>query len=398
MSLPTIRLRPREDRRLRAGHLWVFSNEIDCDATALTAFTPGDLVCVESARRRPLGVGYVNPKSLISVRLMSADPRAVIGRDLIVARVQAALAWRERAFGQPFYRLIFGEADGLPGLVVDRYGDALVAQFTTAGMECLKLLVIEALEQVVHPTSILIRNDTASRALEGLPTYVEAALGEPPAETTVIEGLCRFRVALGAGQKTGWFYDQRPNRARLLPYVTHARVLDLFTYVGGFGIQAAAHGADHVTLVDASERALSYARGNAADNGVAGHVRTIQGDVFDVLRELRGAGERFDVVIVDPPALIKRRKDYEAGLAAYQRLNEAALAVLGEDGVLLSASCSYHLERHALARAVAEAAARLKRGLQFVDEGGQGPDHPVHPAIPETAYLKAFVARSLSVL
>ena len=398
MSLPVIRLRPREDRRLRAGHLWVFSNEIDSDATPLTAFTPGDVVRIESAHGRCLGVGYVNPRSLISVRIVSTDPHAVVGRDLLVARLQAALAWRERIYASPFYRLAFGEADGLPGLVVDRYGDVLVAQFTTAGMERLKTDVIEALDQVVRPASILVRNDTASRALEGLPSYVEAGLGEPPAEVTVVEGSCRFRVALGVGQKTGWFYDQRPNRMRLLPYVAHARVLDLFSYVGGFGIQAAAHGAHHATLVDASDRALSYARGNAADNGVGAHVATVHGDVFEVLRDLRAAGEYFDVVIVDPPALIKRRKDYGAGLAAYQRLNEAALAVLGANGVLLSASCSHHLERETLPRVVAQAATRLRRGLQFVEEGGQGPDHPIHPAIPETAYLKALVARSLSAL
>lgn len=398
MSLPVIRLRPREDRRLRAGHLWVFSNEIDCDATPLAAFAPGDAVRIESAHGRCLGVGYVNPRSLISVRIVSTDPRAIIGRQFLVARLQGALAWRERVYASPFYRLVFGEADGVPGLVVDRYGEVLVTQFTTAGMERLKTEVVEALDQVVRPASILVRNDTASRALEGLPSYVEAALGEPPAEVTVIEGSCRFRVALRGGQKTGWFYDQRPNRMRLLPYVARARVLDLFSYVGGFGIQAAAHGADHATLVDGSERALSYARGNAADNGVAPHVATVHGDVFDILRELRAAGTRFDVVIVDPPALIKRRKDYEAGLGAYQRLNEAALAVLCADGVLLSASCSHHLERDTLARVVAQAATRLRRGIQFADEGGQGPDHPIHPAIPETAYLKAFVARASSVL
>ncbi|WP_298137034.1 class I SAM-dependent rRNA methyltransferase [Acidiferrobacter sp.] len=395
MSLPVIQLRPREDRRLRAGHLWVFSNEIDCQATPLTAFEPGDPVRVQSAHGRCLGVGYVNPQSLISVRLMSGDPHAVIGRELLADRLRRALAWRERIYGLPFYRLVFAEADGLPGLVCDRYGDVLVAQFTTAGMERLKDDVISALEQVVRPKSILVRNDAPSRALEGLSSYVEAALGEPPDEVTVVEGSCRFRVALGAGQKTGWFYDQRPNRARLLPYVARARVLDLFSYVGGFGIQAAAHGAHHTTLVDASERALSYARANAADNGVAAHIATIHGDAFDVLRDLRAAGLRFDVVISDPPALIKRRKDYDAGLAAYQRLNEAALAVLNEEGVLLSASCSHHLERETLSRVVAQAAIRLRRGLQFVDEGGQGPDHPVHPAIPETAYLKTVVARSL---
>ena len=394
MSLAKIRLKPREDRRLRAGHLWIFSNEIDCEATPLTALSPGDLVCVESALGRVLGMGYVNPRSLISVRLLSTDPHTVVDRDFLTRRIQAALTWRERFNSHPFYRLVFGEADGLPGLVVDRYGDVLVVQITTAGMEKLKAWVIEALDELVRPASILLRNDTSSRVLEGLTSYVEAGLGEPPSEVTVSEGSCRFRVSLREGQKTGWFYDQRPNRLRLLPYVAKRRVLDLFTYVGGFGIQAAVHGADHVTLVDGSERALAYARDNASQNGVGERVLTLAGDAFAVLKDLREDGQRFDVVILDPPALIKRRKDYEAGLGAYQRLNQAALSVLCDEGILLSASCSYHLERHTLSRLMAEAANRLGRGLQIVEEGGQGPDHPIHPAIPETAYLKVVVARS----
>ncbi|MHB8254404.1 MAG: class I SAM-dependent rRNA methyltransferase [Acidiferrobacter sp.] len=394
MSLAPIRLKAREDRRLRAGHLWIFSNEIDCEATPLTALAPGDLVRVESAHGRVLGVGYVNPRSLISVRLLSTDAHAVIDRDFLKHRLQTALAWRERFNARPFYRLVFGEADGLPGLVVDRYGDVLVAQITTAGMERLKPLLIEALDELVHPTCLLLRNDTSSRALEGLSSYVEVALGESPSEVTVSEGSCQFRASLQEGQKTGWFYDQRPNRLRLLPYVAKRRVLDLFTYVGGFGIQAAVHGADHVTLVDGSERALAYARDNAAQNGVGERVSILAGDVFTVLKDLRDNDMRFDVVILDPPALIKRRKDYDAGVAAYQRLNQAAMAVLGDDGVLLSASCSHHLERHSLSRLMAHAANRLGRGLQFVEEGGQGPDHPIHPAIPETAYLKVIVARS----
>ncbi len=397
MSLTRIRLKPREERRIKAGHLWIFSNEVDCDATPLVATAPGDLVRVETATGRPLGVGYVNPQSLISVRLLSTDPHAVVDRAFLAARLRRALAWRTRCHAHPFYRLVFGEADGLPGLVVDRYDDTLVVQITTAGMERLRPLLIEALDEVVRPAHILLRNDGASRTLEGLPATVEVALGSPPDEATVIEGSCRFRVALRAGQKTGWFYDQRPNRARLLPYVEHARVLDLFSYVGGFGIQAAAHGAAHVTLVDASARALAYARANAADNGVAAHVTAIEGDVFEVLRGLAAEGARFDVVIVDPPALIKRRKDYAAGLAAYRRLNEQALAVLADDGLLLAASCSHHLERDALPRLITQAATARRRGLQFVEEGGQGPDHPVHPAIPETAYLKVILARALPV-
>ncbi|MDA8390805.1 MAG: class I SAM-dependent rRNA methyltransferase [Gammaproteobacteria bacterium] len=390
-----IRLKPREDRRLRAGHLWIFSNEIDTDATPLKAFEPGDPVIVESASGRPLGVGYVNPRSLISVRLLSADPRQHIDRAFLATRVRAALAWREGLGIGPYYRLIFGEADGLPGLVVDRYGDALVAQITTAGMDRLLPDILASLEDVVQPASILLRNDTSSRALEGLPRTVEAALGEPPAEAEVSENGGRFRVSLQEGQKTGWFYDQRANRARLASYVKGKRVLDLFSYAGGFGIQAALAGAREVLLVDASQQALAYARSNAATNGVGERVATAQSDVSTFLKGLREEGRRFDVVICDPPALIKRRKDQDEGVGAYQRLNQAALAVVEDGGLLVSASCSHHLARDQLARVVGQAAVRSGRRVQFVEEGGQGPDHPVHPAIVETAYLKVLWTRCI---
>lgn len=396
MTLALIRLKPREDRRLRVGHTWIFSNEIDTSVTPLTALNPGDLVLVHSATGRPLGVGYVNPRSLISVRLLSHDPHIVMDRDFFRQRVQAALALRVRLYPHPYYRLIFGEGDGLPGLVVDRYGDHLVVQITTAGMDRLTSLLVEILEDVVRPMSILLRNDTSSRALEGLPSTVVDALGVTPDEVCVQEGSARFTVSLRAGQKTGWFYDQKPNRFRILPYVAKARVLDLFSYVGGFGIQAALHGAEQVTLVDASAQALTYARANARANGVDKCIVTTEGDVFSVLKGFRSAGARFDVVICDPPALIKRRKDQEAGLAAYQRLNEAALAVLSNDGILLSASCSYHLERSSLMRVLSQGAVRTQRSLQLLEEGGQGPDHPVHPAIAETAYLKAVIVRALA--
>ncbi len=395
MHKAIIRLKPREDRRLRAGHLWIFSNEIDTDATPLKVFEPGDPVIVESASGRPLGTGYVNPRSLISVRLLSADSRQRIDRAFLTGRIRAAWSWRERLGAGPYYRLIFGEADGLPGLVVDRYGDVLVAQITTAGMDRLWPEIMAALEEVVRPTSILLRNDTSSRALEGLPRAVEAALGEPPAEVEVRENGGRFRLSLREGQKTGWFYDQRLNRARLAAYVKDKRVLDLFSYVGGFGIQAALAGAREVVLVDASQQALAYAQENAAANGVGAQVTTAQGDVPMFLKSLREEGRRFDVVICDPPALIKRRKDQEEGVIAYQRLNQAALAVVEDGGVLVSASCSHHLARDQLVRVVGQAAVRAGRRVQFVEEGGQGPDHPVHPAIAETAYLKVFFAHCM---
>ncbi len=395
MHKAIIRLKPREDRRLRAGHLWIFSNEIDTDATPLKVFEPGDPVIVESASGRPLGTGYVNPRSLISVRLLSADSRQRIDRAFLTGRIRAAWFWRERLGAGPYYRLIFGEADGLPGLVVDRYGDVLVAQITTAGMDRLWPEIMAALEEVVRPTSILLRNDTSSRALEGLPRAVEAALGEPPAEVEVRENGGRFQLSLREGQKTGWFYDQRLNRARLAAYVKDKRVLDLFSYVGGFGIQAALAGAREVVLVDASQQALAYAQENAAANGVGAQVTTAQGDVPMFLKSLREEGRRFDVVICDPPALIKRRKDQEEGVIAYQRLNQAALAVVEDGGVLVSASCSHHLARDQLVRVVGQAAVRAGRRVQFVEEGGQGPDHPVHPAIAETAYLKVFFAHCM---
>ncbi len=390
-----IRLKPREDRRLRAGHLWIFSNEIDTGATPLKGFEPGDLVFVESSSGRRLGVGYINPHSLISVRLLSADPRERIDRAFLAARIGAALHWRERLGVGPYYRLIFGEADRLPGLVADRYGDTLVAQVTTAGMERLLPDIIAALEDVVRPANILLRNDTSSRVLEGLPRVVEDALGTPPAEAEVIENGGRFRVSVREGQKTGWFYDQRANRARIAHYAQGKRVLDLFAYVGGFGIQAALAGAQEVMLVDASQRALAYAQENAAANGVGGKVSTQEGDVMAVLKSLREEGRRFDLIVCDPPALIKRRKDQDEGIVAYQRLNQAALAVLGDDGILASASCSHHLARDQLARIVGQAAVRSGRPLQFIGEGGQGPDHPVHPAIAETAYLKLLLAHSI---
>ncbi|MFA7594692.1 MAG: class I SAM-dependent rRNA methyltransferase, partial [Thiohalobacteraceae bacterium] len=314
-TLTPLRLKKNEERRLRAGHLWVYSNEVDTARTPLTAFAPGQPVRIEAANGKPLGTGYVNPHSLICARLVSRDPGHVLDRSLLVHRLNVALSLRERLYARPYYRLVHGEGDALPGLIVDRYGDVLVVQLTTAGMEQVRDALIDALEKVLKPTGILLRNDSPVRALEGLHNYVEE-IGRVPPQVDLEENGTHFRAHLQAGQKTGWFYDQRENRARLARYVNGLRVLDLFSYAGGWGVQMACAGAREVLCVDTSPEALAQVAVNAGLNGVEARVQTRRGDAFDVLRELREAREQFDVVVLDPPAFIKRKKDVKAGIEA----------------------------------------------------------------------------------
>jgi 23S rRNA (cytosine1962-C5)-methyltransferase len=387
-----LKLKPREDRRLRAGHLWVFSNELQTDA-GFRNLAPGSLCRIEDDRGRPLGIGYVNPHALLAVRLLAGNADAVIDADWFARRIRSALALRERLYGAPYYRLVHGETDGLPGLVIDRYGDVCVVQISTAGMENLKAPLLDGLRAALKPRGILLRNDVSQREIEGLPAYVEA-LGEVPDEVQIEESGARFTVPLQAGQKTGWFYDQHDNRDRLGRYVRDARVLDVFSYIGGWAIRAAQQGAAAVTCLDSSQPALDAAQRSAALNGVT--VETLRDDALAGMKALRAAERQFEVVVVDPPALIKRKKDYDAGLEHYAALNRAALHLLPADGVLISCSCSFHLEAEALQRILLRETRHAGRRLQILEQGGQGADHPVHPAIPETRYLKAFYCRVTS--
>ena len=393
-----LRLAAQQDRRLRAGHLWVYSNEVDTAATPLKGFEPGQQVQIENAQGKWLGIGYVNPNSLICARVVSRDRAVALDESLFVHRVRVALSLRQRLHAKPYYRLLFGEADGVPGVVVDRYGDYLVLQLTTAGMDVRRDAIVAALVKVLQPAGILLRNDSSTRELEGLTRYVELAHGSVPESVAVEEGDCRFGVSLSHGQKTGWFFDQAANRDAFLRFVNGRRVLDVFSYVGAWSVRAAVAGAHHVTAVDASAQALEQVRNNAASNGCADAVTCVQGDAFHVLRDLRAQRERYDVVVLDPPAFIKRKKDIKEGTLAYRRLNEAALALLEKDGLLVTASCSFHLHRDELLRTVQQAARHSDRSLQLLEQGQQSPDHPIHPAIPETAYLKAFFMRVLPTL
>lgn len=395
MSLPSLRLKANADRRLRAGHLWVYSNEIDVAATPLHGFQAGDQAILEAAGGKPLGIVAMSPNNLICARLLSRDIKHVLDKSLLVHRLNVCLSLRERLFDQPFYRLVYGDSDLLPGLVVDRFGDHLVVQLASAAMERNKDALIEALVQVLKPRGILFKNDSAARDAEGLERYVDTAFGVVPDWVDLEENGVKFQAPVLEGQKTGWFYDHRMNRARLAPYVKGKRVLDLFSYIGGWGVQAAAFGASEVFCVDASAFALDGVERNATLNGCAEKVTCVEGDVFAALKELKSAEERFDVVVCDPPAFIKRKKDIKNGEAAYRRLNETAMRLLNKDGILVSASCSMHLEEDHLQNILLTSARHLDRNIQLLERGAQGPDHPVHPAIAETRYIKSLTCRLL---
>lgn len=389
-DLPPLRLRKNEERRLRAGHLWIFSNEVDCEKTPLKHFAPGDLVRVEDARQQPLGLAYVNPESLICARLLTRDPRATIDEVFLLKRVTRALHLRELLFPKPFYRLLYGESDGIPGLVVDRLGEVLVVQANTAGAERLQEPIVQLLEKLLAPRTIVLKNTSSLRQLENLDVYTRV-LGEGlcgPVE--IDENGARFLVDPVSGQKTGWFFDHRCNRARFARLAKCQRVLDLFSYTGAWGIQAALGGAEHVDCVDSSEPALTLARENARRNGVVNRMEFIRQDVFEFLKQLRSQRQRYDLVVVDPPALIKRKKDLKSGTEAYRRLNQAAMQVLNPGGIIVSASCSFNLPKAMLQEILRTASRHLQRHLVILAQGGQSPDHPVHPAIAETEYLKTF--------
>jgi 23S rRNA (cytosine1962-C5)-methyltransferase len=393
IELPALALKKGEDARLRTGHAWIFSNEVDTRRTPLTAFEAGQHAVVVDHADKPIGIAYVNPNALICARLVARGIKHAVDRSLIVHRLKVALGLREQLYSRPFYRLVYGEADGLPGLVLDRYGDVIVGQIATVGMEALKDEIAAAVEKVLKPVAFVWKNAGSVRQLEGLPEYVETAFGTLPERVIAEEGGLEFEIDVEHGQKTGWFYDQRANRDAMACYVRDGRVLDLFAYVGAWGVRAASFGASEVLCIDSSKRAVEAIRTNAFLNRVAERVTAVEEDAFDALKRLRQSKERFDAVIVDPPAFVKRKKDFTEGKLAYRRINEAAMQLLGRDGILITCSCSWHMSRESLLEVVNAGARHLDRNVQVLSRLQQAPDHPVNPAIPETDYLKGFICR-----
>ena len=390
MAHPEIYLRKNEDKRLRKGHLWVFSNEIDTQRSPLEHYSAGDLVLVRSADGKELGTAYINPQALICARLLSRKANLKCGLNFFKERLTTALALREKLFNQPYYRLAFGESDGLPGLVIDRFGSVLSVQITTAGMEQRKEFLLTALIELLNPAAIVLKNDNSQRQLEGLSLESEIVYGTLPNPLIIEENGAQFKIDILGGQKTGWFYDHRSSRAFVAGIAKNQSMLDLFSYTGAWGIPAARAGASEVTCVDASEGALTLALENARLNQVQDRMHFVRSDVFEFMKQARLDNQLYDLIVLDPPALIKRKKDFKQGYEAYRRLNHLALQILSKNGILISASCSHHLSRDNLHEILRSSGRHIDRHLVFFAAGGQGPDHPIDPAAPETEYLKTF--------
>ena len=383
---PLIRLNPGQERRLKSGHPWAFSNEIHM-LPEFRQMPAGLAVRLEGDDGWRLGTFAFNPHSLIAARLLDRDPAAEIDAAWVRRRIAAAAALRARIEDGAFHRLVHAEADGLPGLVVDRYGEVAVVQANSAWADRMMPEIVAALLEELPLRAVVARNDSPARAQEGLSPEVMLLHGSD-ATAEVEEGGVRFAVDALAGQKTGWYFDQRRNRDRVAALAGGARVLDVFCHVGAFGLRCAAGGASAVTLVDSSAPALELGLAAAAANGFSG-VQARRGDAFEVMAEAAHAGEQYDIVVCDPPAFAKSKKDQAAGLRAYGRMARLAAALVAPGGFLFVASCSYHAPLEAFAAMVAEGVWRARRGGRVLATTGAGPDHPVHPHLPESAYLKA---------
>jgi 23S rRNA (cytosine1962-C5)-methyltransferase len=389
-SRPVVTLSPGGHRRAEGGHPWIYSNEVQMDAAA-KAIAPGSLATLKRADGRPLGVAMFNPHTLLAARLLDRDAARPIGRRFIARRLDRALKLRERLYTAPYYRLVHAEADGLPGLVVDRFGPVLVVQENAAGMERLEPAIVDALVALVSPDAIVLRNDSPARALEGLPKEVRVVHGAVDGPVPVEENGATFLADVLAGQKTGWFFDQRDNRGFVAGLCAGARVVDLYTYSGGFAVAAARAGAASVTGIDRSEAALALAGETAERNGVGALCEFRRAEVFAEAASLASAGERFDVVIADPPAFARSRRDVPAALRGYRKLARLAAGLTAPGGFVFLASCSHNVTAADFAEAVRRGLADAGRTGRILREAGAGPDHPVHPALPETAYLKSQV-------
>ncbi len=389
MPHPLLRLKPGHDRRLKAGHPWVFSNEL-ATTPEHRAWPAGAPVRIEGDGGWRYGTFMFNPHSLIAARLLDRDPDAVIDAAWVRGRVADAIAFRARVAPGTQHRLAHAEADRLPGLVVDRFGEVAVVQANTAGMDRLLPEVVASLLDLLPLRAVVARNDSAARLQEGLPQAVGLLHGTD-AEAVAEEGGVRFPVNPLSGQKTGFFFDQRPNRDQVASLAAGTRVLDVFCHTGAFGLRAAAAGAAGVLLVDSSQPALDLALRAAEANGLGGRVSVQRGDAFDIMAALAAEGERFDIVVCDPPAFAKSRKDQDAGLRAYHRMTRLAAPLVRSGGFLFVASCSHHAPLDLFAAQVSSAILKTKRDARIVHTGTAGPDHPVHPGLPESAYLKSLL-------
>lgn len=387
--MATVQLAPGRQHRIAAGHPWVYQTEI----TAIRGNpAPGDTVEVVDSRGVFLGRGYINPRSVIRVRLMTRDRTETVDASLLHRRIERAWQYRRRILADTgCCRVVFGEADFLPGLIVDKFGDILVIQTLTLGIDQWKSVIVEALQELLQPAGIYERNDVPVRDLEGLPQQTGYLAGEFATRFTVQENGLALAVDVAGGQKTGHFLDQRENRYAVRRFAPGARVMDCFCHTGGFALNAAAAGAHHVLAVDSSAEALALVQENARLNGLAGRIETAEANAFDLLRAHERQGERYDMVILDPPAFAKNKAALEGAYRGYKEINLRGIKLLLDGGFLVTCSCSYHMSPDLFRQVVTEAALDARRRIRLVEERAQAPDHPILVGYDESHYLKCLI-------
>ena len=390
--LPVVRLTPKANlRAIRRGFPWIYANELVLDRRT-KALVPGTVALLEDTERKPVGLVGVTPASKIAARMLDRDDQAEIGRDWLATRLRRALELRERIYDAPFYRLVHAEADGMPGVIIDRFGDTCVVQPNAAWAELLLPDLTQALADVTGVTNILKNAGSRGRSLEGLDDADAVLLGSAPDAPVPVEmNGATYMADLTGGQKTGLFYDQRENQRFVQRLAEGARVLDVFSHVGGFALAALAGGAQSALAVDGSAPALALAEEGARRMGKS--LETRQGDAFDVLGALNEDAARFDLVICDPPAFAPSKQALENGLRAYERVAKLAAPLVEEGGYLTLCSCSHAADLSAFTGACLRGIGRAGRRAQLIHTGQAGPDHPLLPQLAESGYLKALVFR-----
>ncbi|MCG3116079.1 MAG: class I SAM-dependent rRNA methyltransferase [Candidatus Manganitrophus sp. SA1] len=390
--MESFRLNKTVATRVVQGHPWIYRNELP---KLPLDFPLGELVELVDPKGRFIAIGYCNPKSVISVRILSREREKIDG-DFFLRKIAGADAYRKRFYaGEENYRVVYSEADLLPGLIVDRYGSDIVIQVLTAGMERHTESILAAIESLFSPQAIVARNDIPSRALEGLPVERKVLSGKLAPPVVISKNGLAFEIDLLEGQKTGFFLDQSENYLQLEGLVAGGEVLDTFCYTGGWSVHAARFGAKGVIGIDASEGALDIARRNAARNGFESRCRFEAGNVFDLLKAQEGEGREYDCIILDPPSFVKRRKEIENAVRGYKEINLRAMKLLRPGGFLLTCSCSYHLSEGRFREILLDAARDVGRTLRLVTLRSQAKDHPVLLPLPETEYLKCAVLQVL---
>jgi 23S rRNA (cytosine1962-C5)-methyltransferase len=388
MKIPVVRLKPQEHRRILSGHLWVFSNEVDSIDGCPEV---GDVVKVVSKNNELLGFGFYNSQALITVRIFSKE-FAEPDKNFFINRLQNALSLRQQFFDVPFYRLAYGESDLLPGLIIDRFDNLFSVQIFSAGMEKRKNIIYDSVMELFSPAAIYERNESPTRRLEGLSETKSIVSGTEQTVDYNEDGVI-FRINPYQGQKTGFYFDQRNNRIFARKFASQKKVLDLFSNEGGFALNMAHAGATSVVAVDSSKPAIGNLIVNATLNGIK-NVQAEPTDVNSILKKMILAGEKFDVIISDPPSFTKNKKSVPSAKIGYKRLHESLFKLLKSNGILMTASCSHHIFRNTFEEIVSSAAMKSSRQLQLLHRAGASPDHPVIPAMPETEYLKFNVYRA----